>query len=103
MGYMLSNSPYLVNLFIIIILPQEHAIRNSEDNLLKLTLILTHLGYQQESIQRSVNALENVKEQVNLYNTVYIYFCTLYVLKSGRHSVTDVGTEAAKDTRILWI
>ncbi|XP_053639962.2 BLOC-1-related complex subunit 7 isoform X2 [Cherax quadricarinatus] len=43
---------------------QEHAIRNSEENLHKLMLLLTHLGYQQESIQRSVYALENVKEQV---------------------------------------
>ncbi|XP_068215578.1 BLOC-1-related complex subunit 7 [Palaemon carinicauda] len=43
---------------------QEHAMRNSEENLQKLNLLLTHLGYQQESIQRSAYALENVKEQV---------------------------------------
>ncbi|KAK7071292.1 hypothetical protein SK128_001186 [Halocaridina rubra] len=43
---------------------QEHAIQNSEDNFRKLNALITHLGYQQESIQRSAHALENVKEQV---------------------------------------
>jgi len=43
---------------------QEHAIRNSEENINKLSLLVTHLGYQQESIEKSAYALENVKEQV---------------------------------------
>ncbi|XP_037800053.1 BLOC-1-related complex subunit 7-like [Penaeus monodon] len=43
---------------------QEHALKNAEDNLQKLNLLITHLGYQHDSIQRSAYALENVKEQV---------------------------------------
>ncbi|XP_076068815.1 BLOC-1 related complex subunit 7 [Oratosquilla oratoria] len=43
---------------------QEHAIENSETNLKKLAILMTHLGYQQESIQRSAFNLDNVKEQV---------------------------------------
>lgn len=43
---------------------QEHAIENTDNNLKKLQLIATHLTYQQESIARSSNLMEEVKEQV---------------------------------------
>ncbi|XP_063881604.1 BLOC-1-related complex subunit 7-like [Scylla paramamosain] len=43
---------------------QEHAIKSSEENLHRLNILMTHLGYQYEAIHRSAYALENVKEQV---------------------------------------
>lgn len=43
---------------------QEHAIENSEANLKKLQLLSVHLGYQHDSMLRSAQQLEEVKEQV---------------------------------------
>ncbi|KAF5298702.1 hypothetical protein FQA39_LY11712 [Lamprigera yunnana] len=43
---------------------QEHAVENSENNLKKLQLLYIHLGYQHDSILRSAQQIEEVKEQV---------------------------------------
>ncbi|XP_071054322.1 BLOC-1-related complex subunit 7 [Onthophagus taurus] len=43
---------------------QEHAIRDSEANLKKLQSVCVHLGYQHESILKSCQKIEEVKEQV---------------------------------------
>ncbi|XP_054275269.1 uncharacterized protein LOC128994623 [Macrosteles quadrilineatus] len=42
---------------------QEHAIENTENNIKKLQLIVSHLSSQQESIARSCSLIEEVKEQ----------------------------------------
>ncbi|XP_063615167.1 uncharacterized protein LOC134788221 [Penaeus indicus] len=57
----LQQQHALENVWLVI---EEHALKNAEDNLQKLNLLITHLGYQHDSIQRSAYALENVKEQV---------------------------------------
>lgn len=43
---------------------QEHAVENSEANLKKLQLLCVHLGYQHDSMLRSAQQIEEVKEQV---------------------------------------
>ncbi|RXG73680.1 UPF0693 protein C10orf32-like protein [Armadillidium vulgare] len=43
---------------------QEHAIKNTEENLQRLNILATHLSYQCEAISKSANSLEDVKEQV---------------------------------------
>lgn len=43
---------------------QEQATENTENNLKKLQLLSIHLGYQQESMFKSAQQLEEVKEQV---------------------------------------
>ncbi|XP_035727146.1 BLOC-1-related complex subunit 7-like [Vespa mandarinia] len=43
---------------------QEHGLEMAETNLKKLALIVTHLEYQMESIDRSSVLLEEVTEQV---------------------------------------
>ncbi|XP_076652377.1 BLOC-1 related complex subunit 7 isoform X2 [Halictus rubicundus] len=43
---------------------QEHGLENAETNLKKLTLIVTHLQFQMESLGRSSVILEDVTEQV---------------------------------------
>lgn len=43
---------------------QEQAIENSESNLKKLQLLCVHLSYQQDSLIRSAQQIEEVKEQV---------------------------------------
>ncbi|KAK5648682.1 hypothetical protein RI129_003574 [Pyrocoelia pectoralis] len=43
---------------------QEHALDNSEANLKKLQLLHIHFGYQYDSIMRSAQQVEEVKEQV---------------------------------------
>lgn len=43
---------------------QEHAIDNSEANLKKLQCLCVHLGYQHDSILRSAQQMEEVREQV---------------------------------------
>lgn len=43
---------------------QEHAIENTENNLKKLQLLCVHLNYQHDSILRSAQQMEEVKEQV---------------------------------------
>lgn len=43
---------------------QEHAIDNSEANLKKFQLLCVHLGYQHDSLIRSAQQIEEVKEQV---------------------------------------
>lgn len=43
---------------------QENAVENSEANLKKLQLLSVHLGYQHDSMLRSAQQLEEVKEQV---------------------------------------
>ncbi|XP_025834688.1 BLOC-1-related complex subunit 7 [Agrilus planipennis] len=43
---------------------QEHALENSETNLKKLQWLCCHLGYQHDSIIRSAQKIEEVKEQV---------------------------------------
>ncbi|KAB7498846.1 Ubiquitin-related modifier 1-like protein [Armadillidium nasatum] len=42
---------------------QEHAIKNTEENLQRLNILATHLSYQCEAISKSANSLEDVKEQ----------------------------------------
>ncbi|XP_065202892.1 BLOC-1-related complex subunit 7 [Planococcus citri] len=44
---------------------QERAIENTENNIKKFPLIVTHLGYQQESIEESLSSLHHLKNQVN--------------------------------------
>ncbi|VEN35230.1 unnamed protein product [Callosobruchus maculatus] len=43
---------------------QEQAIDNSHNNLKKMQLLCTHLGYQQAAMLKSAQQLEEVKEQV---------------------------------------
>nr|CAI5832836.1 unnamed protein product [Callosobruchus analis] len=43
---------------------QEQAIDNSQNNLKKMQLLCTHLGYQQAAMLKSAQQLEEVKEQV---------------------------------------
>lgn len=43
---------------------QEHGLEMAETNLKKLALIVTHLEYQMESIDRNSVLLEEVTEQV---------------------------------------
>lgn len=43
---------------------QEQAMENSENNLKKLQMICSHLGYQHDSLLKSAQQLEEVKEQV---------------------------------------
>lgn len=42
----------------------EQTMENSENNLKKMELLCVHLGYQHDSIIKSVQQLEEVKEQV---------------------------------------
>lgn len=62
----------MTTLYMLCLHQQEHAIKSSEENLHRLNILLTHLGYQQESIQRSAHALENVKEQVQYQVTQFL-------------------------------
>ena len=43
---------------------QEHAVRDTEANLKKLQNICVHFGYQHDSILKSCQKIEEVKEQV---------------------------------------
>ncbi|XP_071455122.1 BLOC-1-related complex subunit 7 isoform X1 [Hetaerina americana] len=43
---------------------QENTIDNSLENLRKMNMIATHLSFQHESIQKSAQLLEEVKEEV---------------------------------------
>lgn len=43
---------------------QDHAIENSESNLKKMQCLCVHFGYQYDSILRSAQQMEEVKEQV---------------------------------------
>lgn len=43
---------------------QEQTMDNSENNLKKLELLSIHLGYQHDSIIKSAQQLEEIKEQV---------------------------------------
>ncbi|CAH1995789.1 unnamed protein product [Acanthoscelides obtectus] len=43
---------------------QEQAIENSLNNLKRMQLLCTHLGYQQSAMLKSAQQLEEVKEQV---------------------------------------
>ncbi|KAJ8941725.1 hypothetical protein NQ318_023321 [Aromia moschata] len=43
---------------------QEQAMENAENNLKKMQLIAVHLGYQHDSITKSAQQLEEIKEQV---------------------------------------
>lgn len=43
---------------------QEQTLENTENNLKKLELLCVHLGYQHDSILKSAQQLEEVKEQV---------------------------------------
>ncbi|EFA07676.1 uncharacterized protein BORCS7 [Tribolium castaneum] len=43
---------------------QEHLMENSESNLKKMQLICVHLGYQHDSMLKSAQQIEEVKEQV---------------------------------------
>lgn len=43
---------------------QEQAMDNSENNLKKMQLLCLHLGYQHDSMLKSAQQLEEIKEQV---------------------------------------
>lgn len=43
---------------------QEQTVENSENNLKKMELLCVHLGYQHDSIIKSVQQLDEIKEQV---------------------------------------
>ena len=43
---------------------QEHLMENSESNLKKMQLLCVHLGYQHDSMLKSAQQIEEVKEQV---------------------------------------
>jgi uncharacterized protein YoxC len=43
---------------------QEHAIENSEQNFKKMNIAVAHLGFQYDSVSKSCQLLEDVKEQV---------------------------------------
>lgn len=44
---------------------QEQAMENSENNLKKMELLCVHLGYQHDSIIKSAQQFEEIKEQVS--------------------------------------
>lgn len=43
---------------------QEQTMENSENNLKKLELLCVHLGYQHDSVIKSAQQLDEIKEQV---------------------------------------
>jgi len=44
---------------------QEYAVENSETNLKRMQLLTNHLNLQLDSIQKSVNHIEDIKEQLH--------------------------------------
>ena len=47
---------------------QENSIENTEEKLHKLNVLVQHLEFQEQNIEKSAHSLEYVKEQVRLFS-----------------------------------